>query len=248
MEKIEFTRFIERYLEDKMQPSEKRWFEKELEGNLWLRNELELRRKAEMIASNFDAIQLRKKLMNAEARYRKETNIERAVRKVPSNYAAVFLGLILISALFLLSRGSINIDDFTSEALTAYEVTSNSRAVSDITPAELVPGMELYNKGYYEEASALFNAIPDQSSCTVQARFLSGLSAMQTNDYSGAISSFVQVIDNRDNMFMEEASYYLALCYYKEEDYDQAMLALKGILNSESRFRKDAKKLLRKIK
>jgi hypothetical protein len=47
---------------------------------------------------------------------------------------------------------------------------------------------------------------------------------------------------------MEEASYYLALCYYKEEDYDQAMLALKGILNSESRFRKDAKKLLRKIK
>lgn len=248
MEKIEFTRFIERYLEEKMQPSEKRWFEKELEGNLWLRNELELRRKAETIASNFDAIQLRKKLMDAEARHRNETKIERAVRKVPANYAAVFLGLIVISALFILQGNSLNINDFTAKVLEDYEISINSRAGSIVTPAELIPGMELYNDGKFEEATSLFSSIPVESSCIIQSRFLTGLSSMQTKDYSTAIKSFEQVIANNDNIFIEEARYYLALSYYSEEEYHKARQTLEGIINSQSRFKKEAKKLTRKIK
>ena len=248
MEKIEFTRFIERYLEEKMQPSEKRWFEKELEGNLWLRNELELRRKAESIASNFDAIQLRKKLMDAEARHRNETKIERAVRKVPSNYAAVFLGLIVISALLILQGNSLNINDFTAKALENYEISTNSRAGSILTPAELIPGMEHYNDGRFKEAIFLFSSIPGESSCIVQSRFLTGLSSMQINDYSAAVKSFEQVVANNDNIFMEEARYYLALSYYNEEEYDNSRQTLEGIINSQSRFKKEAKKLIRKIK
>ncbi|MEZ5010220.1 MAG: hypothetical protein R2744_00550 [Bacteroidales bacterium] len=60
MEKIEFTRFIERYLEGKMQPAEKSWFEKELDGNLWLRKELELRQKTDKIVANSSAMDFRK--------------------------------------------------------------------------------------------------------------------------------------------------------------------------------------------
>ena len=46
MKKIEFTRFIERYLEGKMQKAEKLWFEAELEGQYGLcSKELEMRRK-----------------------------------------------------------------------------------------------------------------------------------------------------------------------------------------------------------
>lgn len=248
MEKIEFTRFIERYLEEKMQPSEKRWFEKELEGNLWLRNELELRRKAESIVSNFDAIQLRKKLMDAETRHRNETKLERAVKKVPANYAAVILGLIVISTLLILQGNSLNINDFTARVLENYEISTNSRAGSVLTPAELTPGMELYNDGRFREAISLFSSIPGESSCIVQSRFLSGLSSMQIKDYSAAVKSFEQVVANNDNIFMEEASYYLALSYYNEEEYDKARQTLEGIINSQSRFKKEAKKLVRKIK
>ncbi|MEZ4999489.1 MAG: hypothetical protein R2727_01995 [Bacteroidales bacterium] len=85
-----------------MQPAEKSWFEKELDGNLWLRKELELRQKTDKIVANSSAMDFRKKLMEAEQRHRSSGSVARVFGTVPAQYAAFFIGILLISSMFLL--------------------------------------------------------------------------------------------------------------------------------------------------
>ncbi len=248
MEKIEFTRFIERYLEGKMQSSEKQWFEKEIDGNLWLQKELELRRKADKIVSNLGAIDLRSKLMEAETRHKDISRVEKAVKKIPVNYAALFLGLILISTLLILSGNSFDIGSFTDSAVDAYSVNTTSRSDSPVYPAELMTGMQFYSNDDFSLARTEFAKIPDTSENTIHSKYLLALSNMQLKEYSEAVKFFTQVIDHDDNMFLEESKYYRGLCHYNLDDMDKAKIIMEGIINSENRFRKDAKKILKKIK
>lgn len=247
MEKIEFTRFIERYLDNKMEPSERKWFEKEMEGNLWLKKELELRRKANEIAANFDAVKLRQKLQKAEMNHRNESAIGKAVKKVPVNYAAIFIGLIIISTLVVLSGNSINIRSFTGNAVDNYNALTIHRSGNINAPAELTRGMELYRQGKYDEAIEQFVLLVDGDQSTIQSNFLNGMANMQINEYRKAIESFDIVISHNDNMFIEDASYYLGLSYLNIEENDKARTILEGIISSESRYRKDAKKVLKSI-
>ena len=248
MEKIEFNRFIERYLEGKMQPSEKLWFEKELEGNLWLRKELELRRKTDSLASNTGAINLREKLMQAETRHRTRKPIERVARKVPVNYAATILGLLIIGSLIIFSSNRLDIAKVEDSALAAYDFSTESRATSKAEPQELLPAIDLYNAGMFAEALMEFNAIPVESPNFAQSTLMAGMTSMQLEDYQKAIESFKKVIDHADNLYTEDASYYLGLSYYRIDEFDKARHVFEGIINSDNRFKKEAKKILRKIK
>ena len=247
MENFEFTRFIERYLDNKMESSEKRWFEKEMEGNLWLRKELELRRKSNEIVSNFDAVNLRKKLQKAEMHHRNESVIKKAVRKVPVNYAAIFVGLIIISTLVILSEKSIDLRSFTDNAVDNYNALTIHRSGEINAPIQLTKGMELYREGKYNEAIQQFELLVDGNNSAIQSNFLNGIANMQIDRYKEAISSFNTVIKHNDNMFIEDAAYYLSLCYVNIEENERARAILEGIISSESRYRKDAKKVLRSI-
>jgi tetratricopeptide (TPR) repeat protein len=230
-----------------MQTSERRWFEKEMEGNLRLRKELELRKKANEFASNFDAVKLREKLQKAESRHRSESALGKAVKKVPVNYAAIFIGLIIISTLVILTGNSLNIRSFTGSALDNYNAMTVHRSGEVIAPAELTRGMELYRDGKYSEAIQQFELLVEGNKSTMQSNFLNGMANMQVNEYRKAIESFDIVINHNDNMFIEDASYYLGLSYLNIEENEKAKTILEGIISSESRYRKDAKKVLKSI-
>lgn len=247
MENFELTRFIERYLDNKMQASERRWFEKEMEGNLWLKKELELRRKANEIASNFDAVKIREKLQRAEMLHRKESAIGKAVKKVPVNYAALFLGLIVISTLIILSGKSLDLRSYTSDAVDNYSALTIHRSGDVNVPTSLSMGMQLYREGKFSEAIQQFELLVDGNQSNIQSNFLNGMANMQINEYSKAIKSFDVVIEHNDNMFIEDASFYLGLCYINIEENERAKTIMEGIISSESRYRKDAKKVLKSI-
>lgn len=247
MENIEFTRFIERYLDNKMQSSEKRWFEKEMEGNLWLRKELELRRKANEIASNFDAVNLRARLQKAEQVHRNSSVIDKAVKKVPVNYAAIFLGLIIISTLLILTGNRLDLKSYTGDMVDNYKALNIHRSGDNIAPEQLTLGMELYRSGNYTEAIEQFQYLINEGQSLIQSNFLNGMAMMQVEEYREAISSFDVVVAHNDNMFLEDASYYLGLCYMNIEESERARTIMEGIISSKSRYKKEAKKILKSI-
>jgi tetratricopeptide (TPR) repeat protein len=70
---------------------------------------------------------------------------------------------------------------------------------------------------------------------------------MEEKMYNEAEKSFTTVIDNNNNLFIESARWYLALCYVKTEDIDKAIPLFQSIRKEGGLYSKDAKKVLRKI-
>jgi len=244
------TRFIERYLDKKMQPSELRWFEKELDGNLWLQEELELRRKTNEFIKNAGALEFRKKLIEAEGRQRSRTPIQKVVTSKPMYYAAAILGVIVISGVLLIK--GLNTDP--QQLINGYTVVSS---VSAMRSAEAVPdgfykkAIEFYNEKDFKNAALWFEKIVDNNEkvdkVDIEADFRLGVSSMKTEMHQKAIKSFNRVVEHNDNLYIEDAEWYRGLCYYHINETEKAKTIFEGIAASDSRFRKSAKKLARKI-
>jgi thioredoxin-like negative regulator of GroEL len=58
----------------------------------------------------------------------------------------------------------------------------------------------------------------------------------------------MKVIDDNDNLFLEDAEWYLALCYLKTQEPEKAADVLDQIKRSESIYKKDAARIMRKMK
>lgn len=82
----------------------------------------------------------------------------------------------------------------------------------------------------------------------MQAHLLSGVSNMEESKYVEAEKAFTTVIDDNNNLFIESAQWYLALCYVKTEEKDKASQLLMSIRNDGGIYSREAKKVLRKIK
>ncbi len=58
---------------------------------------------------------------------------------------------------------------------------------------------------------------------------MTGISKFEEENYPEAKVSFTKVIDNKDNLFFEDAQWYLALCYLKTGEKDKAVNSLSVI-------------------
>lgn len=249
MEKIEFTRFIERYLESKMQPAEKHWFEKELNGNIWLRKELDLRRKTDSFVKNSDSMEFRRKLMQAESLHRKTRPIKRVIGSKAAQYAAIFIGLIIISSFIVILSKDQDPSKLAEKYISSYEPGTTSRAFSSDDNFEYKTAMEFYSRADYENAIFWFEKVArlDENE-NARTDFMLGVSRMNTKQYQEAIIPLENVVDHKDNLFIEQARWYLSICYLNVEDNEKAVLVLEEIASSASMYSKDARKSLRKIK
>ncbi|MDZ7738538.1 MAG: tetratricopeptide repeat protein [Bacteroidales bacterium] len=244
MKKIEFARFIERYLDGSMQNAEKKWFEAELKGNPGLQKELELRKKVNKHTANQEAIAFRQTLMNAEVRHRQAAGSSRGRSKKLVRYAALFAGLMLLGSVsFYMVQNNVN-TDYADKYSPEYTPLSVSRSLSANMDEAYNKATVLYQAGNYSEAIKWFNMIVDED---MQVEYMKGTSHMHIEQYTEAIGSFNRVVENNDNLFLEDAKFYLGICYLQTGQDTKAKPVLESISNSGNRHSKDARKLLRKI-
>ncbi|MFP4488904.1 MAG: tetratricopeptide repeat protein [Bacteroidales bacterium] len=244
MKKIEFARFIERYLDGKMENAEKKWFEAELEGNPGLQKELELRKKVNKYTANQEAIAFRQTLMNAETRHRKAAAAGIGKAKKLVRYAAIFAGLMLLGSAGLYLTGDIGNTDYADKYSPEYTPLSLSRSLSADMDEAYMKATDLYQAGDYSEAIRWFNMIVDED---MQLEYMKGTSHMHIEQYTEAIGSFNKVVEDNDNLFIEDAKFYLGICYLQTGQDNKARPVLEGISGSDSRHSRDARRLLRKI-
>jgi len=228
-----------------MHGAEKKWFEAELKGNPGLKKELELRRKVNIYIDNQDAIDFRKTLMNAEARHRKATAKRKVAARQVIQYAAIFAGLILIGTISIYVLRNNSAQDNTVKYLQEYSPLTTTRAVTSSLDNAYNKATEYYKSGNYTEAIKWFNMVIDAD---MQVEFLKGFSHMQIKQYTEAIGSFNKVVKDNDNLFIEDATFYLGVCYVQIGQENRARQMLEGVVNSENRHKKEARKILKKIK
>jgi hypothetical protein len=82
--------------------------------------------------------------------------------------------------------------------------------------------------------------------------FLTGMSFLETNDLSRAISSYQVVLADvkNDSALEDAAEYYLALAYLKNNDYDQSIELMNAIHNNSAHLytKKFSRKFINRVK
>jgi tetratricopeptide (TPR) repeat protein len=245
MKTIDFSYFIERYIASEMDLTEIKWFEKELEGNDTLQKEVMLRKKADHMMLNHDLISLRNKLAGLE-KSRKEKLVESAGKKALGiRYAAVFTGLVLIGSLLMLIGRNQNSKALFDKNFTVYESTTVSRSIQAGADIELTRALKFYADKDYTEAGRYFSDYLKSNSGNMQATLLYAISKMETKNYQVAKSSFDKIIKSGNNLYIDQAEWYLALCYVATGETTVAKQQLLAIKKSDSIYRDKARKMLR---
>ena len=249
MKTIDFSYFIERYNAGEMSESEKQWFLKELEGNEKLRNEVFLRKRTDEILKNQNVMSLRNKLSEIENRRKEVKNpVKDSKKTVFIRYAAVFAGLILIGSIAMFSGKNLNSEKIMKHYYKIYEPPTSQRSAESGTNADFNLALEFYNTHDYEKAAVLFNKVLENKPNDMQTVLLKGVANFEEKKYPEAKQSFVKVIDDKDNLYIDQAQWYLALCYLNTYETEKAKQLFKIIVKGDGIYKSDAKKIIRGLK
>jgi tetratricopeptide (TPR) repeat protein len=248
MKTIDFSYFIERYNAGEMNEAEKTWFIKELDNNEKLRNEVDLRNKTDMVLKKHDNIQLRNRLTEIERIRAAEKPVKNPVKRISLRYAAVIAGLMLVGGITLYNGRSMTTNEILDRFYKSYEVTSPSRSQQAILNSDYSTAIEYYNIHDYRNAALYFSKVMDSDPRYMESTMLNGVSNFEVRNYPDAKISFIKVIDNNNNLFLEDAQWYLALCYLRTNEQEKAVDQLNAINKSESIYKRDAKKIMKKMR
>jgi len=249
MKTVDFSYFIERYNAGEMSDAEKEWFLKELEGNENLRNEVDLRKRTDEVLKNQKVMSLRNKLSEIEKqRSEVKSPVHASKKTVYVRYAAVFTGLVLIGTLVFLPGKSLTNEDILKQYYRVYEPPTAQRSASSSTDANFSLALEFYNAHDYDKAEALFSKVLENKPGDMQTVLLKGVTNFEEKKYPEAKQSFGRVIDDKNNLYIDQAEWYLALCYLNTNERDKAKELFRAISNESGIFQADAKKIIRGLK
>jgi tetratricopeptide (TPR) repeat protein len=192
---------------------------------------------------------LRNKLSEIENR-RKEVKkpVKDSKKTVFIRYAAVFAGLILIGSIAMFSGKNLNSEKIMKHYYKIYEPPTSQRSAESGTNADFTLALEFYNTHDYEKAAVLFNKVLENKPNDMQTVLLKGVSNFEEKKYPEAKQSFVKVIDDKDNLYIDQAQWYLALCYLNTYETEKAKQLFKIIVNGDGIYKSDAKKIIRGLK
>lgn len=251
MKTIDFSHFIEKYLAGEMGEDERKWFEKELEGNKNLSSEVNLRKNTDLILRDQNVISLRNKLSHMEKkRKEKEADItaKRSHKPAYIRYAAVVTALAVIGSVILFTGRNNNSDEVISRFYKTYDPPASQRSLQSVENADFSLALEFYNTNDYANAALFFSKVVESNPKDMQSVLLNGVSNFEDQKYPEAKISFTTVINDNNNLFIETARWYLALCYIKTDETVKAVNQLESIAGENGIYSKNARKILRKLK
>jgi len=176
----------------------------------------------------------------SEVTVKKISKARRIVRYSVTVAASLLLIFVCIEAynFYSLSAGKL-----FAEKYTGYYWMSTG----DTTGSEI-------EKAYKEEKYTKVITLNRNSVLSIKDVFLTGMSYLETNDLSKAISSYQVVIadvnDDKNSGLKDAAEYYLALAYLKNNDYDQAIELMNAIHDNSSHLytKKFSLKYIKRVK
>lgn len=181
---------------------------------------------------------------------------ETKVKRIPTRFTRRKFYYAAASAALLLATGGIvqrlaNPDLNSVVAFekyyTPYEVSVTYRSGNEAVDRILINALEKYEDKDYEQALVLFEEVLEYRQKDMAVNLYSGISYMEEEKYQKAANSFNSIIANNDNLFIEQAKWYLAMCYLRTEKTEKAKLVLNQIINEDSYYKDKAIKLLKDL-
>lgn len=165
-------------------------------------------------------------------------------------YAAASAALLLATGGLIQKMGKSDLDNNTvfEKYYAPYEVSVSYRSGNTELDRLLLNALELYEEKDYEHALVLFEEVLQSREKDMATNLYSGITYMEEEKYQKAKTTFNNIILNKNNLFIEQAKWYLALCYVKTDKIEDAQILLSEIIKEESYYKENAANVLRDLK
>jgi tetratricopeptide (TPR) repeat protein len=193
-------------------------------------------------------IDLRQKLAEIERKRKVSSPSRIPGKKVLLGVAATIAGFILLGSIAIFGNHYMTNDELINKYGISFEGVYASRSTTDNVNDDYTKGVDYYNIHDFENARRYFSKIIKADPENMASTMYCGTSNFELKNYPTASEMFNKIINNNDNLFIEDAELYLALCYIQTDDNKKAIDLLKQIKDSRSIYRKDAANILRHIK
>jgi len=247
--KLKYSQMIERFIAGEMNEDELRWFGKELQTNAELSGELKLDKDLDNILLDEDVVEFRRKLISVFNESKQNEAAPKVVRMQPRRWQLVAAAAI---AILMIAGGAILLTQqrsYTAEKL--FSMYYDSERTIELTRsgnANIVEAILKFQQKDYQGASLLFAEILDKDSSNIAVWFYNGISYIETSRIEDAVKAFRYIIDDKNNLYVEHAEWYLGLCYLKNEQIDFAVEQFRKIADDQKNYHnKEANKILEKL-
>jgi tetratricopeptide (TPR) repeat protein len=247
MKTINVNNTIENYISGSAGKAEETWLKEEMQRDPALAREVTLRRRTDEILSDRSIIDLRAKLGMIEMKKRSAGTFRKTAARTASYAAAILLALILTSALYVALRPGSN-DALFDRYYARYETPGAVRSVVSSGNTLMENAIASYTAKEYDKAIGYLEQIISAEQGDIETVFMHGMANMEVKNYPVASGSFSKVIEHNDNLYLEDAAWYLGLCYMMTGEKDKAAKQFSAISASGSRYSRDAAKLARRLK
>lgn len=243
---------IEAFLNGELDGAQDEVFAEEMINNKHLKKDVRLVKDVNDALSEGDIFELRDELQeiagNIHIREKQSVIPLKAPRRKKRQFgivAALLVCVLGISSLIRLNGGGENLYDEYYEIPVA---VAPFRAASQENTPTLEQGFKLYTRKDFSGSLNYFENILRNDSGNIIARFYAGASYQNLNKLEDAIINYDRVIRHNDNLFVEQAEWYRALCYLGLHNYQAAESHLEAIIDRKSYYGKEALLLYKSLK
>jgi len=238
---------VEQFLANELTPSEVAAFHKELLSDQDLAEELKLSEYIDSALIKDDIIELRRKLIAAN-RANKEIKsgmpvIQMKTRKWWYAAASVMVLCTLSFIFYLQTSRNVSNDELFAEYYNSENIVDLKRGDENIVEAVI-----RFQQNDFEKASQLFRGIIEKDNLNMAVWFYFGISSIETKKYENSIHAFTTIINQNDNLYIEHAQWFLALCFLKNNQVKNATDQFKVVASNPDNFhRQEAIAILDKL-
>jgi tetratricopeptide (TPR) repeat protein len=154
----------------------------------------------------------------------------------------------LTGSLTIFPGRNLTNDEILSRYYREYQPTSKQRSLEVKTNDNFTQAKEYFESHDYKNAALYFSKVVENNPKDMPSTFFNGISNFEDRKYPEAKQSFGKVIDDNKNLYVDQAQWYLALCYLQTNENDKALKLLEIIRNESGFYSKDAKKIIRSMK
>ena len=239
---------IEDWLGGRTDRAGSEWLADEMRKDPELAREVNLRRKTDEIIADRQVMELRSKL-NAIGRKKRAAIPLRGILVRSARYAAAVALLAIIStAIYLELKPDVSPEELYASYYAIYESPGAVRSATSEGNVLMENAIASYAAKEYDKAITYLEQIINSDRNDMESLFMHGMANMEVKNYPVASGSFTRVIEHNDNLYIEDAEWYLGLCYMMTGNREKALNQFTSIAASASRYSKQAARLSRKLK
>jgi len=242
---------IQKYLDNELSKRDMKRFEAELDVSPEMQADLNLYREVDEALADTEVLSFRDQLKDLRREAHDSSGKQKSGIRFtrPWHYAATAaIALMLAIGLATILDRPFSNKDLLKRYYKPYEVALINRSNDAGIDLALRQAEKLYQEGDFEQAVVYFEVVLEEQPEQIGAHLYSGISYFELERFSEADNSLSKVIDHQDNLYVEQAEWYLGLCFLATNETDRARRQFAKIASSNSFYRRDAEKILRKVR